>query len=340
MLPILLVLAVACGAPSGGMPAAGEQPAASGTTQGTDPLPTWNDGPRKQAITEFVEAVTTPGGADFVTEAERIATFDNDGTLWVEHPMYTQLAFAFDRVHELAPQHSDWATTEPFKSVLDNNIEGVAAAGKKGLVELVMATHAGMTTGEFAGIVTQWIGTAQHPRFQRVYTELVYQPMVELLAYLQDNGFKTYIVSGGGVEFMRPWTEATYNIPPEQVIGSTIKTRFEMRDGEPVLVREPEVFFINDEEGKPIDIEAFIGRRPIAAFGNSDHDIPMLQWTLAGDGRRLAMMVHHTDADREYAYDRDTSFGALGKGIDDAASAGWQLIDMKNDWARIFAWEQ
>jgi len=316
-----------------------ELTAAEGVAQ-ADALASWNDGASKQAIVAFVDAVTTSGGADFVPEAERIAVFDNDGTLWVEHPMYTQLAFALDRVRQLAPQHADWSTTEPFKSVLDNDMAGVAAAGKKGLIDLIMATHAGMTSAEFTDIVSEWISTARHPRFNRVYTELVYLPMVELIAYLQDNGFKTYIVSGGGVEFMRPWTESTYNIPPERVIGSAIKTKFETRNGEPVLVRQPELFFFNDEEGKAVDIDAFIGRRPIAAFGNSDHDIQMLQWTLAGDGPRLAMLVHHTDADREYAYDRDTPFGALADGIDNAQSGGWQLIDVKNDWAEVFAWEQ
>jgi hypothetical protein len=305
----------------------------------TDPLPSWNDGPNKKAITDFVARVTQQGGPDFVPPAERIATFDNDGTLWVEHPMYTQLAFILDRVKVLAPQHSEWATTQPFKAVLEGDMKTLMAAGERGLVELGMATHAGMSTAEFEKIVTDWIATARHPRFKRPYTELSYLPMIELLAYLRANGFKTFIVSGGGIEFMRPWTERVYGVPPEQVVGSSIKTKFQMRDGKPELFRLPEVNFIDDGPGKPVGINEFIGRRPIAAFGNSDGDLEMLQWTTMTGGARLGLIVHHTDAEREYAYDRDTPFGRLDKALDAAAANKWIVADMKNDWKRIFAFE-
>jgi hypothetical protein len=305
----------------------------------TDPLPSWNDGPSKQAITGFVVRVTQQGGTDFVPPPERIATFDNDGTLWVEHPMYTQMAFILDRVKVLAPQHPEWTSTQPFKAVLEGDMKTLAAAGERGLVELGMATHAGMTTAEFEKIVTDWITTARHPRFKRPYTELSYQPMIELLAYLRANGFKTFIVSGGGVEFMRPWTERVYGVPPEQVVGSSIKTKFQMRDGQPELFRLPEVNFIDDGPGKPVGINEFIGRRPIAAFGNSDGDLEMLQWATLTGGPRLGLIVHHTDAEREYAYDRDTSFGRLDKALDAAAVNKWTVVDMKNDWKRIFAFE-
>jgi phosphoserine phosphatase len=303
----------------------------------TDPLPSWNDGPSKQAITGFVARVTQQGGPDFVPPAERIATFDNDGTLWVEHPMYTQLAFILDRVKILAPQHPEWATMQPFKAVLEGDMKTLMAAGEHGLMELAMATHAGMTTAEFEKIVTDWIATARHPRFKRLYTELSYLPMTELLAYLRANGFKTFIVSGGGVEFMRPWTERVYGVPPEQVVGSSIKTKFQMRDGRPELFRLPEVNFIDDGPGKPAGINEYIGRRPIAAFGNSDGDLEMLQWTTMAGGARLGLIVHHTDAEREYAYDRDTDFGRLDKALDAAALNKWVVVDMKNDWKRIFA---
>jgi phosphoserine phosphatase len=310
------------------------QTAASG-----GPLPSWNDGPSKQAITGFVARVTQQGGPDFVPPAERIATFDNDGTLWVEHPMYTQMAFVLDRVKILAPQHPEWATTQPFKAVLEGDMKTLMAAGERGLVELGMATHAGMSTAEFEKIVTNWIATARHPRFKRLYTELSYLPMIELLAYLRANGFKTFIVSGGGVEFMRPWTERIYGVPPEQVVGSSIKTKFQIRDGQPELFRLPEVNFIDDGPGKPVGINEFIGRRPIAAFGNSDGDLEMLQWTTLTGGARLGLIVHHTDAEREYAYNRDTDFGRLDKALDAAAANKWIVADMKNDWKRIFAFE-
>jgi len=311
----------------------------------TDPLTSWNDGPVKQAIVTFVEKVTTEGSPDFVPPAERIATFDNDGTLWPSHPMYTQLAFALDRIKELAPQHPEWKTQQPFKAVLDNDLKALAAAGEKGLVELVMASHAGMSTTEFEAIVKDWFKTARHPRFKRLYTELAYQPMLELLAYLRANGFKTYIVSGGGIEFMRPMTEAVYGVPPEQVIGSSIETQYEMKDGKPVLMRLPKIHFIDDKAGKPVGINEFIGRRPVAAFGNSDGDRQMLEWTGAGDGARLMMLVFHDDAKREYAYGPanglpDTKFGTFSQSMmDEANKNGWVVISMKDDWKRIFAFE-
>ena len=305
----------------------------------TDPLPSWNDGASKQAITDFVARVTQQGGADFVPLAERIATFDNDGTLWVEHPMYTQLAFALDRVRAMAPQHPEWQDTQPFKAALEGDLATLAASGDHAIAVLVMATHAGMTSEEFQKIVTDWLATARHPRFKRPYTELSYQPMIELLAYLRAQGFKTYIVSGGGVEFMRPWTERVYGVPPEQVVGSSIKTKFQMRDGQPELFRLPEQNFIDDGAGKPVGINEFIGRRPIAAFGNSDGDLEMLQWTTMSGGARLGLLVHHTDAEREYVYDRNTPFGRLDQALDVAAINHWVVVDMKNDWKRIFAAE-
>jgi len=302
----------------------------------TDPLPSWNDGPAKQSIISFVEQVSDPNSKSFVKPEERIATFDNDGTLWAEQPLYVQLAFAMDRVKELAPAHPEWKIQQPFKSVLENDYKTLAASGHEGLLELMMATHAGMTTAEFEEIVKEWLKTAKHPRFNRPYTELVYQPMLELLSYLRANGFKTYIVSGGGIEFMRPWTEQVYGIPPEQIVGSSIKTKFEMRDGKPVLVRLPEVDFIDDKEGKPVGINSHIGRRPIAAFGNSDGDLQMLQWTQAGEGPSFMLLVHHTDAKREWAYDRKSKIGHLDKALDQAQKDGWTVVDMKKDWRTIF----
>jgi phosphoglycolate phosphatase-like HAD superfamily hydrolase len=305
----------------------------------SDPLPSWNDGATKQAITTFVSRVTTQG-ADFVPPDQRIATFDNDGTLWIEQPMYVQLAFVLDRVKALAPQHPEWATKQPFQAVLEGDMRALAASGEKGLVELMAATHAGMTSDEFAKIVSDWLASARDHRFKRPYTELVYQPMLELLAYLRANGFKTFIVSGGGIEFMRPWAEKTYGIPPEQVVGSSIKTRFEMRDGQPVLFRLPEINFIDDKSGKPIGINSHIGRRPIAAFGNSDGDLEMLQYTTMGSGGvRFGLIVHHTDAEREYAYDRQSHFGKLDKALDAAAVNKWTVVDMKRDWKRVFVFQ-
>ena len=306
----------------------------------TDPLPSWNDGASKKAIVEFVAKVTKEGGADYVPPAERIAVFDNDGTLWAEQPMYFQLAFALDRVKALAPQHPEWKTKEPFRSVLAGDLKGVMAGGEHALMELLMATHAGMSTAEFQQIVSDWLATARHPRFKRPYTNLVYQPMLELLAYLRANGFKTYVVSGGGIEFMRPWTEKVYGIPPEQVIGSSIKVRYENRDGKPLLMRLPEINFIDDKAGKPVGIHQFIGRVPIAAFGNSDGDLQMLHWTTLQPGRRFGLIVHHTDAEREWAYDRKSSIGRLDKALDEAATRGWTVVDVKKDWKVVFAFEQ
>ncbi|WP_244441712.1 HAD family hydrolase [Rhizobium grahamii] len=303
----------------------------------SDPLPSWNDTAPKASIIAFVEKVTKEGSPEFVSEPQRIAVFDNDGTLWVEHPMYTQLAFALDRVKALAPQHPEWRTKQPFKAAIEGDMETLASSGDKGLLELLMATHAGMTVDDFQKVVTDWLSTARDPRFNRPYTELAYQPMVELLAYLRANGFKTFIVSGGGIEFMRPWTEKVYGVPPEQVVGSSIKTEFRMQDDMPTLFRLPDVNFIDDKAGKPVGINQQIGRRPIAAFGNSDGDLEMLQWTtMAGAPARLGMLVHHTDAEREYAYDRNTEFGRLDKALDAAAIAGWTVIDMKADWKTIF----
>ncbi|MEQ1950065.1 HAD family hydrolase [Mesorhizobium sp. CN2-181] len=304
----------------------------------SDPLPSWNDTAPKAAIVAFVKKVTTDGTPDFVPEPERVAVFDNDGTLWTEHPMYVQLAFALDRVKAEAPNHPEWKTTQPFKAVLEGDMKALAASGEKGLVELIMATHAGMSVDEFQKTVTDWITAARDPRFKKLYTELVYQPMLELLSYLRANGFKTFIVSGGGIEMMRPWTERVYGVPPEQVVGSSIKTQFEMKDGAPMLFRLPQVNFIDDKAGKPVGINEHIGRRPIAAFGNSDGDLEMLQWTTLAPGARFGLIVHHTDAEREYAYDRDTEFGRLDKALDAAAVNHWTVVDMKNDWKRIFPW--
>ena len=307
---------------------------------GSDPLPSWNDTGPKAAIVAFVEKVTKDGTPDFVAEPDRIAVFDNDGTLWVEHPMYTQLVFALDRVKAVASAHPEWKTTQPFQAVLEGDMKTVAASGEKGLMDIIAATHAGMTNAQFQTIVTDWIATARDPRFKRSYTDLVYQPMLELLAYLRANGFKTFIVSGGGIEFMRPWTEKVYGVPPEQVIGSSIKTRFEIKDGAPTLFRLPEVNFIDDKAGKPVGINEFIGRRPIAAFGNSDGDLQMLQWTTLANGLdttpRFGLIVHHTDAEREYAYDRDTDFGRLDVALDAAPINRWTVVSMKTDWKQIF----
>lgn len=308
--------------------------------QSADPLPSWNKGPAKEAVLNFVKATTQKGGKQFVPKAERIAVFDNDGTLWSEQPYYFQLAFALDRVKALAPAHPEWRETEPFKSVLADDLKGVMAGGEHALVELIMTSHAGMTTEEFSTIVRDWLASAKHPKYHKPYTDLVYQPMLELLVYLRDKGFKTYIVSGGGIEFMRPWTEKIYGIPPEQVIGSSIKTQLKMQDNKPVLVRLPEIDFIDDKEGKPVGINKFIGRRPIAAFGNSDGDLQMLQWTDAGEGARLALLVHHTDNVRETAYDRESSIGKLDKALDEAGQKGWTVVDMKKDWKRIFPFEK
>jgi phosphoserine phosphatase len=309
-------------------------------TSGADPLPSWNVGAAKENIQAFVSDVTDPRSKYFIPVEERIAVFDNDGTLWSERPAYFQFFFALDRIKALAPKHPEWKTKQPFKAALDGDLKTVFSGGEHALIELVMASHAGNTTGEFEQIVTEWIGTAKHPRFKRPYTDCVFQPMLELLSYLRANGFKTWIVSGGGIEFMRPWVEKVYGIPPEQVIGSSIKTRFEIRDGKPVLVRLPEIDFIDDKAEKPVGINKFIGRRPIAAFGNSDGDLQMLQWTAAGSGTRFCLYVHHTDAEREWAYDRKSSIGRLDKGLDEAQANGWTVVDMKKDWKRVFPFDK
>jgi phosphoserine phosphatase len=305
----------------------------------TDPLPSWNEGAAKESIITFVEKTTTPSDADFVEEADRIAVFDNDGTLWAEQPMYFQLAFVLERLVQLAPQHPEWKTEQPFKAALEKDMKTLHTYGEEGLIILLMATHAGMTTDEFEQISKDWLATARHPSFNRPYTDCVYQPMIELLAYLRDHGFETWIVSGGGIEFMRPWTERVYGIPPQQVIGSSIKRKYEIKDGMPVIVREPKISFINDKQDKPIGIWQHIGRRPIAAFGNSDGDFQMLEWATSTQGLRLGLIVHHTDAKREWAYDRDSSIGRLDRGLDEAKQRGWIIADMKKDFKVIFPFE-
>jgi phosphoserine phosphatase len=305
--------------------------------QAADALPSWNDGATKARIVAFVQAVTEPGGKDFVAPAERIAVFDNDGTLWAEQPAYFQALFIRDRIKALAPQHPEWKTQEPYASLLKGDLKAALAGGEKALLQLAMATHAGMTTDEFRQIVSDWIATARHPKTGRLYTEMTYAPMRELLDHLRANGFKTFIVSGGGIEFMRPWAERVYGIPPEQVIGSSIQTKYEVRNGQPVLARLPALNFIDDKAGKPVGIQQHIGRRPIAAFGNSDGDFEMLAWTTSAPGARLGVIVHHDDAEREYAYDRKSHIGKLDRGLDEAGARGWTVVSMKDDWKTVFA---
>ena len=315
---------------------------ATAASQAADPLPSWNDGPAKQSIIAFVEKVTKPGSPDFVSVSERIATFDNDGTLWCEQPLPVQVYFVLDRIKALAPQHPEWSTTEPYASLLKGDYQKAMAGGERALLEVVMATHAGMTTVEFEQIAKDWIATARHPKSGQPYTDMVYQPMLEVLAYLRANGFKNYIVSGGGIEFMRPWAERVYSIPPEQVVGSSIKTKFEMRDGKPVLVRLPEVNFNDDKGGKPVAINQHIGRRPIASFGNSGGDKEMLEYTQGGGGARFELLVLHDDAAREYAYGPalglpEPKFGAFPQALyDQAKKQGWTVASMKNDWKQVF----
>lgn len=311
--------------------------APAGVLAQTDPLPSWNDGKAKQAIQSFVERVTREGGPDYVKPAERIATFDNDGTLWAEQPAYFQLLFAFDEVKRLAPQHPEWKGKEPYRSVLAGDMKGLAASGQKGLLQLVAATHSGITTEAFEKSVSDWLATARHPTKKRPYAELVYQPQLELLAYLRANGFKTFIVSGGGVEFMRVFAEKVYGIPPEQVVGSSGVVKFQATPGgKPELVKQPKVEFIDDGPGKPVGINRFIGRRPILAFGNSDGDLQMLQYTTAGSGPRLALIVHHTDGEREWAHDRKSAIGKLDKALDEGRAKSWTIVDMKADWKTVF----
>ena len=306
----------------------------------SDPLPSWNNTAPKKSIIEFVEKTTKTGSPDFVPLAERIATFDNDGTLWAEQPMYFQAFFIFDRIKQLAPQHPEWRSEEPFASVLKDDIKGALSGGTEALLEMAMATHAGTTTEEFGQIVIDWLTTAKHPKTGRFYTEMVYQPMLELLTYLRAKGFKTFIVSGGGIEFMRPWVERVYGIPPEQVVGSSIKTKYEVRDGKPVLTRLPELNFIDDKAGKPVGINQHIGRRPIMAFGNSDGDFEMLEWTTSGTGLRFGLLIHHTDDIREWAYDRDSHIGRLDRGLDEGPRRGWTIVNIKDDWKVIFPFEK
>jgi phosphoglycolate phosphatase-like HAD superfamily hydrolase len=306
-------------------------------TRAADPLASWHDGAAKARIVAFVTAVTEQGGKDFVPAPERIAVFDNDGTLWSEQPMYFQLAFAIHRVKALAAKHPEWKTKQPFKAAIEGDMKALAAAGERGLVELVMASHAGTTADEFAQVVRDWASSARHPQLDRRYAELTYQPMRELLDYLRANGFKTYIVSGGGVEFLRVLAEELYGIPPEQVVGSSIKTRYEVRAGKPAIVRLPEIDFIDDKAGKPVGIHKFIGRRPVAAFGNSDGDFQMLEWTTTSPGARLGVIVRHDDAAREYAYDRTSPIGRLDRGLDEADKRGWLVVSMKNDWRAVYA---
>lgn len=306
-----------------------------------DPLPSWNEGTTKTAIIKFVEDVTRQGSATYVRPEQRIATFDNDGTLWSEQPLYFQLAFAIDRVKALAPKNPQWRSEEPFASILRGDLKAVAASGKPGLMQIIAATHAGMTIDEFDQVVRDWMKTARHPKTGRRYTEMVYQPMLELLDYLRANGFKTYIVSGGGIEFMRPWTEQVYGIPPEQVVGSSLKMKFEMRDGKPVLVKLADVDLIDDKEGKPVGIQLHIGRRPIFAGGNSDGDLQMLQYaTIPRDATdtvpRFGLLVHHTDGEREFAYDRPSTIGQLDKALDEVPRRGWTIVDMKRDWRTVY----
>jgi phosphoglycolate phosphatase-like HAD superfamily hydrolase len=303
----------------------------------TEPLPSWRDRAAKQSIVEFVERVSQDGTPDFVAPADRIAVFDNDGTLWSEQPFYFQGLFAFDRVRAEAADHPDWAGRQPFKAVLDGDWQTLAGLGHKAVLEIVMATHAGLTTAEFAAIVDRWFETARHPTLMRPYRELVFAPMLELLAFLRANGFKTFIVSGGGIEFIRTFSEATYGVPPEQVIGSSIVTELDTRDGKPVLVRKPKMNFIDDGEGKPVGINQHIGRRPIAAFGNSDGDFQMLDWVTSGDGPRLGVLLHHDDADREFAYDRESKAGRLEHALVEAPARGWTVVSMREDWSHVFA---
>jgi phosphoglycolate phosphatase-like HAD superfamily hydrolase len=304
-----------------------------------DPLVSWRDGATKKSIVDFVTRVTKADSADYVAPEGRIATFDNDGTLWAEQPYYFQLAFALDRVKALAPQHPEWQDQEPFKSALAVDLQAIFARGEPALAEIVAATHFGTTTDEFEGIVRTWLATTRHPKTNRLFTDMVFQPMLELLTYLRTNDFKTFIVSGGGIEFMRAFAETTYGVPPERVIGSSGKLAFEMRDGSPILVKLLEIEFVDDYAGKPVAIQKHIGRRPIASFGNSDGDLEMLQWTTAGTGARFAMLIRHTDMTREWAYDRNSAFGRLDKALDEAHAKGWTVVDMKNDWRRVFPFE-
>ncbi len=308
-------------------------------SEDSDFLPSWTSGDTKNSIISFVKDVTNPESENFVSIPDRIAVFDNDGNLWSEKPLYVQLFFAIDRVKQLAPLHPEWNNEQPFKAALEGNMEELMKYGEHGLLQIVMTTHAGITTEEFEGIVEEWLSTVQHPRFNRPFTDLVYQPMLELILYLQDNNFKTFIVSGGGIEFMRPWVEEVYNIPRDQVVGSSIKTEFAFNNGNPVINRLSEIDFIDDKEGKPVGIQKFIGRKPIFCSGNSDGDLAMMQWTASGEGKRFMLYLHHTDSVREWAYDKKSSVGRLDKGLYEAEKNGWTVIDMKDDWSLIYPFE-
>lgn len=310
----------------------------SQNTETADPLPSWNDGATKTGIVDFVTKATTEG-PDYIPVEDRIATFDNDGNLWAEQPAYFQLFFAMDRIKDLVSEHPEWKTTQPYQSVLENDMKTLMSYGEHGLIEIVMATHAGNTVGEFELIVKDWLATAKHPRFDRPYTDLVYQPMLELINYMKSNDFKTFIVSGGGIEFMRPWVEGVYGIPKDQVIGSSIKTKYDYNDGNPVIRRLPELNFIDDKEGKPEGINQYIGKKPVFASGNSDGDLQMMRWADSNSYPSFQLYLHHTDADREWAYDRDSSIGRLDKGLDEAVEKGWTVIDMKNDWKTVFPFQ-
>lgn len=310
--------------------------AGTAMARAADPLPSWNDGPTKEAIVGFVEKVTKAGSPDFVPEKQRIATFDNDGNLWAEQPVYFQLIYALDQVKKMAPQHPEWKTEEPFASVLKGDTKKVIASGKEGLMKILAATHANMTAEEFQSNVASWLKTARHPKSNRPYNEMIYQPMLELLKYLRANGFKTFIVSGGGVDFMRVFADQTYGIPPDQVVGSSLKAKYEVRDGKPVIIKLLEINLVDDKEGKPVGIHQYIGQRPIFASGNSDGDYQMLEFTTAGEGPRFGLLLHHTDGKREWAYDRDSHIGQLNKGLDDAGKKGWTVIDMQKDWKVVF----
>jgi phosphoglycolate phosphatase-like HAD superfamily hydrolase len=331
-LVLTLVLAGCSGCGSPAHPA----PSAATPIATPDPLPSWNDGAAKRALVDLMNAVTTQGSPQFVPVPERIAAFDNDGTLWAEQPMYFQFLFTLDRIRAMAPDHPEWKTQDPFKSVLAGDTAALMASGEKGILQLMAVTHTGVTVEDFSAIVRSWMDTARHPVSKRPYTAMVYQPMREVLAYLRSQGFKTFIVSGGGTEFMRPWVEGTYGIPPEQVVGSRGKLKYEVKDGVPSLFKLPDVELIDDGPGKPVGIAQIIGRRPVAAFGNSDGDFQMLEYTTAGPGRRLGVIVHHTDGDREWAYDRGSAIGKLERGLDEAARRGWIVVDMKRDWRTVY----
>ena len=305
-------------------------------SQPQDPLPSWNDGPNKQAIIEFVTKTTDQNQASFIPPTRRIATFDNDGTLWSEQPLYFQAIYIFDRIRELAPEHPEWQQKEPYASVLNGDSKSALAGGKQALLEMLMGTHAAVTASEFSESVADWLASARHPDSGKPYTAMVYKPMLELLDYLRDNDFKVFIVSGGGIDFLRVFAEEVYGVPPEQVVGSSLKAKYEIRNGLPVIVKQAEVDFIDDKAGKPVGIHRYIGRRPILAVGNSDGDFEMLEWTSAGEGPSLAMIVHHDDAKREWAYDRESHIGRLVRGLDEGPQRGWKIISMKNDWNLIY----